>query len=78
MSTLDMLKAILDEEDLGEGIELTPETTFEELDLDSLDYVDLTMSCEEEFGIEMDLEPNEMPKTVGELIEKIEELQANK
>lgn len=73
MSTLEQLKEIMEEQDVGSDVEITPETKFEELGLDSLDFVDLTMSCEEAFDIELDLE--QAPKTIGELIEKIEALQ---
>lgn len=73
MSTLEQLKEIMEEQDVGSDVEITPETKFEELGLDSLDFVDLTMSCEETFDIELDLE--QAPKTIGELIEKIEALQ---
>ena len=72
MSTLDQLKKIMEEQDVGSDVEITPETTFSELDLDSLDFVDLTMSCEEAFDIELDIE--DPPKTIGELIEVIETL----
>ena len=39
---IDMLK----EQEVLDNTEITEDTTFEELDLDSLSIVDLTMSCE--------------------------------
>ena len=50
---------------------INDDTTFDDLDLDSLDQVDMAMSCEEEFGISIDLE--NPPKTVGELVSIIKE-----
>ncbi len=53
----------------AEGI--TPDTTFEELGLDSLDRVELAMSVEEEFSIQLEL--TESMRTVQGLVEAIEE-----
>lgn len=50
------------------------ESTFEELGFDSLDTVELVMVFEEEFGIAIELEGQEV-KTVGDLAELIEKLQ---
>lgn len=72
MTILERINNILKEQDIISDDEVTMETTFEELDIDSLAIVDLTMSCEEEFDIELDTE--NAPKTVGELVEKIAEL----
>lgn len=72
MTTLDRIKNLLEDQDVLGDVELTMDTTFEDLDLDSLALVDLTMNCEEEFDIELDTENT--PKTVGELVEKIQEL----
>lgn len=52
--------------------EISENSTFEELELDSLDTVDLMMSLEDEFGIEMEM--SEDLKTVGDIVKKIEEL----
>lgn len=70
MSTFERVVKILNEMDAGEGIELTPSTTFEELGLDSLSVVEITMSCEDEFGIEIDTDSN--PTTLGEFVELID------
>ena len=50
METLEKLKEIL-AECKGEDIEVTPETTFDELDFDSLDKVDIVMQIEEAYDI---------------------------
>lgn len=72
MTILERINKILEEQDIFTDNEITMDTTFDELDIDSLAIVDLTMSCEEEFGIELD--PETAPKTIGELVEKIAEL----
>ena len=72
MTILDRIKKIMEEQDVAPEVEVTRETTFDELDIDSLAIVDLTMSCEEEFDIELDVENS--PKTIGELIDEIAEL----
>lgn len=51
--------------------EIREDSTFEELELDSLDTVDLMMSFEDEFGIQMEM--SEDMKTVGDVVKAIEE-----
>lgn len=51
--------------------EISPESTLEELGLDSLDTVDLIMQFEDEF--EVSLEVDEKMKTVGDLVKLIQE-----
>ena len=50
--------------------EITRETTFEGLGIDSLDMVEMVMDLEEELGV--DLEMEEKVNTVGELVDFIE------
>ena len=58
-------------EQLGiEGSELGKDTSFEELGVDSLDIVELTMALEEEFEIEITVD--EDMRTVGDLVDYIE------
>ncbi len=45
---------------------VTEETTFADLELDSLDMVELVMNLEEEFGV--NIEMDESLKTVGDLM----------
>ena len=68
---LEKIKEMLAEQAFIDGSTITPETTFEELELDSLSLVDLTMSCEEEFGVSLDNQLENPPKTIGELIDII-------
>lgn len=46
------------------------DTNFEELGIDSLDIVELTMALEEEFGIEIAM--TEGINTIGDLVDYIE------
>ena len=49
--------------------DITPETTFESLGIDSLDTVEMVMDLEEQLGVELELE--EKVATVGELADYI-------
>ena len=51
--------------------EITPDSTFEALGIDSLDIVEMIMDLETELGIELDLEDQKIA-TFGELAEFIE------
>ena len=51
-----------------DAAELTAETTFESLGADSLDLMDLVMSFEDEFGVEIDTEMNNRSNSCGERI----------
>lgn len=53
---------------------ITMETTFEEMELDSLDVADLVMQIEDEAGINIELDPS--VKDMKALVAKIEEAQA--
>lgn len=74
-STFDHIVSIIREQDGIEG-EITPETTFEELGLDSLSVVEAVMECEQDYDIEIDAEAN--PKTVGEFVSMVDDLIAKK
>jgi len=50
--------------------EITADTTFESLGIDSLDIVEMVMDLEDELGVELELE--EKIATVGELVAFIE------
>ena len=51
--------------------EITPETTFESLGIDSLDIVEMVMDLESELGVELEME-DEKITTFGELAAFIE------
>ena len=75
METLEKLKEILSE-CKGEELDVNMDTTFDELDFDSLDKVDIVMQIEEAYDIS--LGDNMALSTVGELVKKIDEAVANK
>ncbi len=50
--------------------EITLDTAFEDLSIDSLDMLDMVMKVEEELGVEVELNPS--ITTVGSLVELIE------
>ena len=49
--------------------EITRDATFEELDVDSLDLVELTQMVEEEFGVQIKGEDAQQMQTVGDAID---------
>lgn len=54
-----------------DAAEITPESTFESLGIDSLDIVEMIMDLESELGVELDLEDQRIT-TFGELAEFID------
>lgn len=73
MMILEKVKVILSEQFDVEEDKISPETSLvEDLGADSLDVVDLIMSLEDEFEIEIPDEEIENIKTVGELVKFIE------
>ena len=51
--------------------EITPDSTFESLGIDSLDIVEMVMDLESELGIELEMEDQKIA-TFGELADFIE------
>ena len=51
--------------------EITPESTFESLGIDSLDIVEMIMDLESELGVELEMEDQQIA-TFGELADFIE------
>jgi acyl carrier protein len=52
--------------------DITLETSFEDMELDSLDVIEVVMSIEEAFGITLEIEDN--VKTVGDLVDLVDSL----
>ena len=70
----DKVKSIIvDQLDVDEDKVTESASITEDLGADSLDVVDLVMSFEEEFGIEIPDEQVEKIKTVGDIVNFIEE-----
>ena len=72
MTTLEKVSAIIAEAKDLDAQDITAESTFEDLGLDSLDTVDLIMNFEDEFGVT--LEMSEDLKTVRDVVELIDSL----
>ena len=71
---MEKVKAILSEQFDVEEDSITPDTSIaEDLDADSLDVVDLLMSIEDEFEIEVPDTEVENIKTVADLVKYIED-----
>lgn len=63
--TIEKVKELLAQHLEMDESEITDETTFEDLSIDSLDTVEILMEMEDEFGVE--LKPAEVGKSVKEL-----------
>lgn len=69
MNTFEKLCEILSDEFGFDKSEITDETTFAELGLDSLEMVDAIMRIEEEFGVEIPDEAFAAMHSVGDVTE---------
>ncbi len=74
-STFDRVCAIVREQGGLDDAELTAETKLSDVGLDSLAVVEIVMSCEDEFDIEID--PDANPATIGEFVAIIDGLLEN-
>ena len=75
-TTFERLKKIIVEQLGVEPDDVTPEAAFvEDLNADSLDLVELIMSLEEEFGMEISDEDAEKIQKVSDAVEYIEDRQ---
>lgn len=73
MDVFEKVKAlIVDQLDIDTE-KITTDTTFEDIDADSLDVVELVMALEEEFDLEIADEDVEQIKTVGDIVNYIED-----
>jgi len=74
VSTFDRLKKIVVEQLGVDEVEVVPSASFvDDLNADSLDLVELIMSLEEEFGMDIPDEEAEKIKTVGEAVDYVDE-----
>lgn len=68
---LDKVAAALAEKTGKDPSAIQAQTTFEELDLDSLDTVDILMGLEDTFGVSLEL--SDGMKCVGDVVAHIEQ-----
>ena len=77
-TTYDRLKKIVVEQLGVDEEQVTPEASFvDDLNVDSLDLVELIMSLEEEFGAEISDEDAEKIRTVQDAVDYVEERATN-
>ena len=77
--TFDRVKKIIVEQLGVEENEVTPEASItDDLGADSLDQVELVMAFETEFGIDIPDEEAEKIKSVGDAVQKIDNVNASK
>ena len=75
MAVFEKVQEIIVEELGKEPSEVTLESTFEDLEADSLDLFEVVMALEDEFGVSISNEDVEGIKTVGDAVNYITERQ---
>ena len=73
MDLSEKIKSILSEHLSVDSADLADNTSFDDLNADSLDVVEIIMALEEEFDIEIPDEDAEKIRTVGDVTEYIKE-----
>ncbi|KGK90504.1 acyl carrier protein [Desulfosporosinus sp. HMP52] len=73
MGVFEKVKAIVVDQLGVDEVTITPETSFEELNADSLDIVELIMALEEAFDMDIPDEEAEKIRTVGDAVNYITE-----
>ena len=73
MEVFEKVKAIVVEQLGVDEVNVTQETSFEELNADSLDIVELIMALEEAFDLDIPDEEAEKIRTVGDAVSYIKE-----
>ncbi len=72
MNNFEQIKKIIVDQLGVDADAVTPETTIENLGVDSLDLVETIMTVEDEFGVTFDDSDVEGLKTVGDIADYIE------
>ncbi|MDX6696917.1 MAG: acyl carrier protein [Solirubrobacteraceae bacterium] len=65
---LELVRSKLDEIKVENAASATMDTTWEELDVDSLDLVELVQSLEDEYGVRIEDEQLKEVKSVGDAV----------
>ena len=73
MAVFEKVKAIVVEQLGVDEVEVTQETSFEQLNADSLDIVELIMALEEAFDLDIPDEEAEKIRTVGDAVSYIKD-----
>ena len=74
MTNFDQIKKIIVDQLGVDEDAVTPETSIENLGVDSLDLVETIMTVEDEFGVQFEDGDVENLKTVGDIVRYIENL----
>ncbi len=74
MTSFEKIKNIIAEQLSIDPVVIKPETTFEEVDADSLDVVEVIMAIESAFSVELPDSEVERFKNVGELSQFVDTL----
>lgn len=74
MDTFEKVCDLISERFEISDLKLTAETTIDELGADSIDLVDLVQELESEFDVEVPDDDFENIKTIGDIVELIENL----
>jgi len=72
MDIFEKVRGLICEQLNADEAKISMDTTFEDLDADSLDIVELVMALEEEFNLEISDEEVENIRTVGDVVRYIE------
>ncbi|CAN5922175.1 acyl carrier protein [soil metagenome] len=73
----DKVKQLLIDKFGVEAEEISPEATFSDLDLDSLDLVEFALAAEEEMGVRISDEEAEQLDTLNDTVKLLEQKGAN-
>jgi acyl carrier protein len=72
MTVYDKIVIMLDDKFGVSPDEVTPESSFEDLDLDSLDLVEFSMAAEDDLGVKITDDEAAELKTVGDAVRLLE------
>ena len=71
LEAFEKIKGLLEKQEVPGAAEATPESTWEQLDADSLDLVELVRALEDEYGVQIDDKELDGVQTVGDATEML-------